>query len=205
MMESAASQLNELAQSLQARVDAKEAEEAAKAGGPKLALRFHPQAWQNDYAIEVDPEGKTDFQVPLYDVDLGGNGALPDDDQYESDELRHHALAPKWIQDWSGPFYIEITNRDELEAHLEGQGVKPKTPKPLKNIKKPDMPINKIIFKWILRWAILSAVLDAGLVMMFGLNDYLATEWWKSLAIALLVMPLWLGFSKVLGKSSDKS
>lgn len=130
MIESAARQLTELAQSLQARVDAKCAEDAAKVCGPQIALRFHPQAWQNDYAIEVDPEGETEFQVPLSDIDLGGNSELPRDDQYETDDLRHHSAAPKWIKDWSGPFYIEITNRGELEAHLEGQGVRPKAPKP---------------------------------------------------------------------------
>jgi hypothetical protein len=62
---------------------------------------FHPQAWVNDYAIEVDPEGDTAFEV----------GDVPDsveDDSYESDNLRDHENAPQWVKDWSGPFYIEI-------------------------------------------------------------------------------------------------
>lgn len=62
---------------------------------------FTPQAWVNDYAIAVDPEGPTEWDV----------GDVPDDMQdgsYESDELRLHPNAPQWARDWSGPFYIEI-------------------------------------------------------------------------------------------------
>lgn len=68
--------------------------------------RFHPQAWINDYATEVDAEGSTEWEV----------GVVPDDmldDGYDSDDLRSHANAPSWAKDWSGPFYIEII-RDAL-------------------------------------------------------------------------------------------
>lgn len=68
-----------------------------------LKCRFHPQAWINDYAIEADPEGETDF-IALWPSDR----AIPEQDTYQSDNLRHDPRAPKWIQDWSGPFYIEI-------------------------------------------------------------------------------------------------
>ena len=62
---------------------------------------FHPQAWLNDYAVEVDPEGDTTFDV----------GTVPEsveDDSYESDRLRDHDNAPQWIKDWHGPFWIEV-------------------------------------------------------------------------------------------------
>ena len=62
---------------------------------------FHPQAWLNDYAIEVDALGPTTWEV----------GDVPDDmedDSYPSDDLRFHANAPAWVQDWSGPFWVEI-------------------------------------------------------------------------------------------------
>ena len=62
---------------------------------------FHPQAWQNDYAIEVDPEGEIAFSV-------GEVSETIEDDTYESDELRSHPNAPEWVKDWTGPFYIEI-------------------------------------------------------------------------------------------------
>lgn len=62
---------------------------------------FHPQAWVRDYAIEVDPEGDTAFEV----------GDVPEsveDNTYESDELRFHPNAPEWVREWHGPFWIEI-------------------------------------------------------------------------------------------------
>jgi hypothetical protein len=62
---------------------------------------FHPQAWQNDYAIDVDPEGDTSWDVGEVPADL-------EDDNYESDQLRFHKNAPQWVQDWSGPFWVEI-------------------------------------------------------------------------------------------------
>jgi hypothetical protein len=63
---------------------------------------FTPQAWVNDYSIQVDPEGPTEWEVE--DEHLG---LQPD--TYESDELRDHPNAPAWVRDWSGPFYISVT------------------------------------------------------------------------------------------------
>lgn len=71
-------------------------------------VRFHPQAWQNDYAIPVDPQGPTEWQVE----DSAVVGV--EDDSYESDDLRFHRNAPKWCRKWRGPFYIEIV-RDPME------------------------------------------------------------------------------------------
>lgn len=69
---------------------------------------FHPQAWVNDHAIEVDPEGETEWDVGDVSHDLKGS-------TYESDELRFHSNAPAWVREWSGPFYIEI-DRDTSQA-----------------------------------------------------------------------------------------
>ena len=74
----------------------------------RLHLRFHPQAWINDYAVTGDPEGPAEFFVEF-------GGELPDDDSYESDEFRELDGAPEWVRNWSGPFYIEILNREELK------------------------------------------------------------------------------------------
>jgi len=67
--------------------------------------RFHPQAWVNDYAITVDPEGEVEWEV-------GEEAASLTDDSYESDDLRFHPNAPDWVKDWSGPFYIEILREE---------------------------------------------------------------------------------------------
>ena len=71
----------------------------------KARIEFTAQAWLNDYAISVDPQGDT---VWLDDVPPG-----LEDDSYESDELRFSDAAPEWVKDWSGPFYIEVEYIDE--------------------------------------------------------------------------------------------
>lgn len=83
-------------------------------------IHFEPQAWLRDYAISVDPEGDTEFEIPLDCPDLWyKDGQLVEDHSYESDELRSHPNAPEWIRNWSGPFDVEITNRDEIEAQAK--------------------------------------------------------------------------------------
>lgn len=62
---------------------------------------FHPQAWINDNAYDVDPLGPTEWEVGDVPEDLEGNS-------YESDELREHENAPMWAREWSGPFWVEI-------------------------------------------------------------------------------------------------
>lgn len=64
-------------------------------------VTFHPQAWVNDYAVPVDPEGPTEFEVS--DSDL--IGLKPD--TFKSDNLQFHHNAPDWIREWSGPFYFD--------------------------------------------------------------------------------------------------
>lgn len=72
---------------------------------------FHPQAWVNDYAVDVDPEGETEWDVTDYLTQLGYRMIeQPENNTYESDELRWDPKAPTWIQSWSGPFWIEIVN-----------------------------------------------------------------------------------------------
>lgn len=70
-------------------------------------VTFHPQAWQRDYAVEVDPEGDTSWFVQLADT-LNEDGEELANDDFDSDDLRNHENAPQWVKDWSGPFYITI-------------------------------------------------------------------------------------------------
>jgi len=65
-------------------------------------VTFRPQAWQNDYAIEVDPEGPTTWQVPDKEVKNIKPHSL------ESDALREHKNAPQWVKDWGGPFECDF-------------------------------------------------------------------------------------------------
>lgn len=72
-----------------------------------VTVRFTPQAWIRDYAIECDPAGPQEFAIPLKDAHDDKGQRLPDR-SYESDALKDHRNAPKWIRKWSGPFDIEI-------------------------------------------------------------------------------------------------
>lgn len=73
-----------------------------------VTLTFHPQAWINDYAVPVDPEGPVTFEVEPEAV----RGIEPE--TFEADDLRFHNNAPAWIREWSGPF--EITWETEQDG-----------------------------------------------------------------------------------------
>jgi hypothetical protein len=87
----------------------------AEGAGNALQCRFHPQAWVRDYAMDVDPEGPTDWSVPWTE-----GKPVPSNDDYESDDLRFEGNAPEWVRNWGGPFYVEILNRDDFEATASG-------------------------------------------------------------------------------------
>lgn len=77
----------------------------------KLKCTFIPQAWQNDYAIEVDPEGETQWEVTLLEMVELTDYTDPDklkEDDYARDELRHTKEAPQWVRDWAGPFEVKF-------------------------------------------------------------------------------------------------
>lgn len=74
---------------------------------PYAIIKFHPQAWQDDYARPVDPEGEQTWKMPLCEV-LGAEGQLPEDNSYESDPLRRSRFAPLWVRNYSGPFRVSV-------------------------------------------------------------------------------------------------
>ena len=69
-----------------------------------IQCTFHPQAWHNDYAIPVDAEGPVTWTTNWQD-----DTPLPANNDYQSDQLARESDAPLWIQNWSGPFYVEVT------------------------------------------------------------------------------------------------
>lgn len=76
----------------------------------KYTAKFTPEAWVNNYAISVDPQGPTQWDCTA-DVN-----ALPHDIRYrvlahgghERDQLARMSGAPLWVQNWSGPFEIDL-------------------------------------------------------------------------------------------------
>lgn len=69
----------------------------------KILAHFTPEAWVNDYAIEVDAEGPREWYVTVATADDIAND--PDGDL---DFVREDERAPEWIKDWSGPFDIHV-------------------------------------------------------------------------------------------------
>jgi hypothetical protein len=69
----------------------------------EVKVSFAPQAWVNDYAIEVDAEGPREWYVTVATADDIAND--PDGDL---DFVREDERAPEWIKDWSGPFDIHV-------------------------------------------------------------------------------------------------
>lgn len=75
----------------------------------RIVARFHPQAWVNDYAIAVDPQGETTWDITDHIVEMGREAALAlKDDDFATDHLRRAGGAPDWVQDWRGPFWVEV-------------------------------------------------------------------------------------------------
>jgi hypothetical protein len=77
-----------------------------------MRARFFPQAWINDYAVNVDPAGPSVWQVtPEFLVELLGTFRVPERcfvaNELESDYLRNDPAAPEWIRKWQGPFEVE--------------------------------------------------------------------------------------------------
>lgn len=87
-------------------------------GTKRVIATFHPQAWQDDHSVPVDPRGTVQFDVTEEVLALGRDRAMAlDDDSYESDALRSARLAPAWVKDWQGPFYVEV--RQAIEEFFE--------------------------------------------------------------------------------------
>lgn len=72
----------------------------------KFTAHFTPQAWVNDYAIDVDLEGPDTFDV-TDEINTDHDGIIPDDD-YDLDDLHLAKAAPAWVREWSGPFYVRV-------------------------------------------------------------------------------------------------
>lgn len=83
-----------------------------------ITAKFHPESWQNDWAVDADPEGETTFDVTFEVLLMGREEARRlEDNRDESDELRNAVHAPDWIRKWDGPFRVEVA--DEIRDFLD--------------------------------------------------------------------------------------
>jgi hypothetical protein len=77
--------------------------------GRRIIARFHPQAWVDDYAVEVDPEGPLEWDVTQDILRMGKAKAMDIQDERESsDALQDVPTAPEWVRTWAGPFWVEV-------------------------------------------------------------------------------------------------
>lgn len=95
----------------------------------RYVATFSPQAWSNDQAIPVDPQGEDSWDCTAYVAVLEAtspgwlartmaNGAENYDGENEGrdhdDLLRNDPAAPEWVREWRGPFDTKLTV--EVEA-----------------------------------------------------------------------------------------
>lgn len=109
---------------------------------------FAPQAWINDYAVEVDAEGPQEWDCTVYATDpqpfaTGGttldylarldsgakaSGNLDDSLDGEwgvldnDDVFKDDPAAPEWIRNWRGPFDIRIRRVEDGRTHCTACG-----------------------------------------------------------------------------------
>ena len=69
---------------------------------------FHPQAWFRDNAVDVDPEGPTEFDITFDLLRLGEDARDLQDNSDGTDIFQRAASAPDWIYYWDGPYYIQL-------------------------------------------------------------------------------------------------
>jgi hypothetical protein len=83
----------------------KQADAALKPPQKRIVAVFQPQAWQNDYAIDVDGRTEVDVTEQVLALPLDRIHDLGDDD-YDSDDLVDvEALGH------NGPFYVEVVEQ----------------------------------------------------------------------------------------------
>lgn len=87
------------------------------ANSPRRYLaRFEPQAWINDYAVEVDAEGPTTWECTAFVRHTQSNYFHDIDREIErslffldrDDVLKGDPNAPAWVREWQGPFTITV-------------------------------------------------------------------------------------------------
>ncbi|AOH85578.1 hypothetical protein AWL63_18195 [Sphingomonas panacis] len=72
-------------------------------------LRFRPQAWIRDYAVDTDPDHPDTWEVPV-SLLLERFPTRESWHQHgnDRDDIRFEGSAPAWVRDWTGPFEVEI-------------------------------------------------------------------------------------------------
>lgn len=91
----------------------------------RYKAKFIPQAWINDYAFPIDPEGEIEWDCTTFVTSppawcerfseaavqrkIEENGYFLDAD----DVLKNDPTSPEWVRRWRGPFTITVEYDDE--------------------------------------------------------------------------------------------
>lgn len=77
-----------------------------------IMAKFYPQARIGDLVVDCDSiRPATEYPVTREILAMGKEAALSlEDDDYDSDQLKYASAAPLWVQDWNGPFRIEVAD-----------------------------------------------------------------------------------------------
>ncbi len=88
----------------------------------RIIATFHPQAWINNYAVDVDPQGECSFDVTDVVVALRESVAPPIRDYDDSsDDLASLPSAPEWVRNWPGPFYVTV--EQSIQTYFDARQV----------------------------------------------------------------------------------
>ena len=76
-----------------------------------VTLTFVPEAWVNDYAVVVDPEGRCEWPVlrKLFLEKFSTENEWNERHQ-DRDDMRFEGAAPAWVRSWAGPFEVELVD-----------------------------------------------------------------------------------------------
>jgi hypothetical protein len=82
---------------------------------PTVTVAFVAQKWVGDYADEVEPWGDHTWEIPLSEfLEIFPDAESLATNYEDRDGLRLHDNAPKWVQEWDGPF--EVVLEDESQT-----------------------------------------------------------------------------------------
>jgi hypothetical protein len=99
-----------------AKVDISGGEPEEEATGPRVLAHFQPQAWVNDYAVEID--GAYTFDVTKQIEQMGREAALEiEDNEYSSDDLWHVHCDQHPGDHHDGPF--RVTVEEAIKTYFE--------------------------------------------------------------------------------------
>ncbi len=84
-------------------------DEEAAIDDEDVVLEFTGQAWIDEHARNVDGK-ETTYSVPLSALYHNGEWALDETPfrHFVSDSLHTHESAPEWVQEWDGPFELQV-------------------------------------------------------------------------------------------------